>query len=64
MALVALFLALNLLACIEAVKPGRAASFMSITVYLCLLGLWTSGYVRTRPRAPAWFSSCGSAWRS
>ena len=25
---------------------------MSITVYLCLLGLWTSGYVRTERRAP------------
>ena len=49
--LVALFLASNLLACIDAVKPGRAASFMSITVYLCLLGLWTSGYVRTHRRA-------------
>jgi O-antigen ligase len=49
--LVAVFLLLNLLACIEAVKPGRAASFMSITIYLCLLGLWTSGYVRTVRRA-------------
>jgi O-antigen ligase len=49
--LVALFLASNLLACIDAVKPGRAAAFMSITVYLCLLGLWTSGYVRTHRRA-------------
>jgi O-antigen ligase len=49
--LVGLFLATNLLSCIEAVKPGRAASFMSITVYLCLLGLWTAGYVRTTRRA-------------
>jgi O-antigen ligase len=49
--LVGLFLALNLLACMEAVKPSRAASFMSITVYLCLLGLWISGYVRTEARA-------------
>ena len=49
--LVAVFLVLNLLSCIEAVKPGRAASFMSITIYLCLLGLWTSGYVRTVRRA-------------
>jgi O-antigen ligase len=49
--LVALFLAVNLLACMEAVKPGRAASFMSITVYLCLLGLWIAGYVRTQRRA-------------
>ena len=49
--LVALFLAANLLACIEAVKPSRAATFMSVTVYLCMLGLWTAGYVRTTPRA-------------
>jgi O-antigen ligase len=49
--LIGLFLALNLLACIDAVKLSRAASFMSITVYLCLLGLWTSGYVRTEARA-------------
>jgi O-antigen ligase len=49
--LVGLFLATNLLSCIEAVKTGRAASFMSITVYLCLLGLWIAGYVRTARRA-------------
>jgi O-antigen ligase len=49
--LVSGFLLLNLLSCIEAVKAGRAASFMSITIYVCLLGLWTSGYVRTVGRA-------------
>jgi O-antigen ligase len=49
--LVGVFLLLNLLSCIEAVKAGRAASFMSITIYLCLLGLWTAGYVRTARRA-------------
>ena len=49
--LVSVFLLLNLLSCIEAVKAGRAASFMSITIYVCLLGLWTSGYVRTAGRA-------------
>jgi len=49
--LVGLFLALNLLACMEAVDPSRAASFLSITAYLSLLGLWTSGYVRTHRRA-------------
>jgi O-antigen ligase len=49
--LVSVFLLLNLLSCIEAVKAGRAASFMSITIYVCLLGLWTSGYVRTVGRA-------------
>jgi len=49
--LVGTFLLLNLLSCIEVVNAGRAATFMSITVYLCLLGLWTSGYVRTVRRA-------------
>ena len=49
--LVSAFLLLNLLSCIEAVEAGRAASFMSITIYVCLLGLWTSGYVRTVRRA-------------
>jgi O-antigen ligase len=49
--LVAFFLATNVLACIEAVKPGRAASFMTVTAYLCVLGLWTAGYVRTDRRA-------------
>jgi O-antigen ligase len=49
--LIGLFLVLNLLSCVEAVDPGRAARFMTVTVYLCLLGLWTAGYVRTTPRA-------------
>ena len=49
--LVALFLAVNLLACMEAVKASVAASFLGVTVYLCVLGLWTAGYVRTIPRA-------------
>jgi O-antigen ligase len=49
--LVSLFLATNVLSCIEAVKTGRAAVFMSITIYLCLAGLWTAGYVRTTGRA-------------
>ena len=49
--LVGVFLFFNLLSCIEAVKPGRAAQFLAITVYLCMLGLWTAGYVRTGRRA-------------
>ena len=49
--LVGVFLFFNLLSCIEAVKPGRAAQFLAITVYVCLLGLWTAGYVRTARRA-------------
>jgi O-antigen ligase len=49
--LIGVFLAFNLLSCLEALKPGRAALFMAITVYLCALGLWTAGYVRTARRA-------------
>jgi O-antigen ligase len=49
--LIGVFLAFNLLSCLEVVKPGRAVLFMSVTAYLCLLGLWTSGYVRTVRRA-------------
>ncbi len=48
---VAVFLALNLVACLEAVDPVRAASFMSITVYLCVFGLWVATWVSDRRRA-------------
>jgi hypothetical protein len=49
--LLGVFVALNLLACIEAEKPGRAVSFMSITFYCLLLAVWVSGYVRSPERA-------------
>jgi O-antigen ligase len=49
--LLGVFVALNLLACIEAEKIGRAASYMSITGYCLLLAVWASGYVRTPRRA-------------
>jgi O-antigen ligase len=48
---IAAFLALNLLACLEALDPVRAASFMAITVYLCVFGLWVATWSSDRRRA-------------
>jgi O-antigen ligase len=48
---IAIFVALNLVACFEALDPVRAASFMAITVYLCVFGLWVATYVSDRRRA-------------
>jgi O-antigen ligase len=48
---VAVFVALNLVACMEAVDPGRAAKFMSITVYLCAFALWVPSWVTSRAHA-------------
>ncbi len=45
------FVAMNLLACIEATKPGLAATYMSITVYLLALAVWLAGFVDSRRRA-------------
>jgi O-antigen ligase len=48
---VAAFIALNLVACLEAIEPGRAAKFMGITVYLCAFALWIPSWVTNRPHA-------------
>jgi O-antigen ligase len=48
---IAVFLALNLVACLEAVDPARAAKFMGITVYLCAFALWVPSWVNSRDRA-------------
>jgi O-antigen ligase len=45
------FVALNVLSCLEAVDAGRAAFFLSITVYCLLLGVWASSFVRSASRA-------------
>jgi O-antigen ligase len=45
---VSAFIALNLVACLEAIDPARAARFMSITVYLCAFALWVPSWVTTR----------------
>jgi hypothetical protein len=48
---VSAFIALNLVACLEAIDPARAARFMSITVYLCAFALWIPSWVTTRAHA-------------
>jgi O-antigen ligase len=48
---VSVFVALNLVACLEAVDPARAAKFLSITVYLCAFALWVPSWVTSRARA-------------
>jgi O-antigen ligase len=48
---VAAFVALNLLAFMEAVSPRRATTFMSITIYLLVFALWIPTWVTNRARA-------------
>jgi O-antigen ligase len=50
-ALVAGFLALNLLAATDAVDGVRAVSFFGITLYLGVFGLWLAAYVSSVRRA-------------
>ncbi len=45
------FIAMGMLSTTEALKVGRAAFFLSITVYLCAFGLWVCAYVTTEERA-------------
>jgi O-antigen ligase len=49
--LISAFLALNLIAAIEVIDPGRAVTFFAITLYLGVLGLWLAGYMRSVRRA-------------
>jgi O-antigen ligase len=48
---VAAFVALNLVSCLAAIDPGRAAKFMSITIYLCAFALWVPSWVTSEDRA-------------
>jgi O-antigen ligase len=48
---IAVFVALNLVACLEAVDPGRAAQYMGVTVYLCAFALWLPSWVDSRDHA-------------
>jgi O-antigen ligase len=45
------FAALNLLSSVQVADPTRAATYLSITVYLMILGIWLPGYVRSPGRA-------------
>jgi O-antigen ligase len=44
--LLAAFLALNLISVVEAIEPGRALVFLSITVYLMVFSIWMAGFVQ------------------
>ena len=48
---VAAFIGLNLVSFFAAVDPGRAASFMSITIYLLVFALWVPSWVTSRDKA-------------
>jgi O-antigen ligase len=48
---IAVFIALNLVACLEAVDPARAAQYMGVTVYLCAFALWIPSWVDSRDHA-------------
>ena len=48
---IAVFLALNLVACLEAVDPRRAAEYMGVTAYLCAFALWIPSWVTSRDHA-------------
>ena len=45
------FISLNLLSTLEAIKPGTAALFLSITLYLAVFSLWLADYVNSTRRA-------------
>jgi O-antigen ligase len=49
--LVGAFLALNLLSAIGAIDPARAVEFFGITLYLGIVALWLTSYVRSVRRA-------------
>jgi O-Antigen ligase len=49
--LVGLYLAINLLASVEVTNAGRAAGFLSVTVYLCVFAVWLTSYVESSRRA-------------
>jgi hypothetical protein len=49
--LVSAFLALNLIASIEAIDPARAVNYFAITLYLGVFGLWLAAYVDSVRRA-------------
>lgn len=51
LALVVVFLVLNLISAMFAAFPGRAVFYFSITAYLCFFALWLTGYVSSERRA-------------
>jgi O-antigen ligase len=49
--LVGSFIVLNILSAIEAIDPQIAARFITITLYLCVFGIWLTSYVNSEHRA-------------
>jgi O-antigen ligase len=49
--LVGSFIVLNILSAIEAVDTQVAVRFMTITLYLCVFGIWFTSYVNSERRA-------------
>jgi O-antigen ligase len=49
--IIGFFLALNLLSAVEVVDVARATTFFATTVYVAVLGLWISGWVKNPRRA-------------
>jgi hypothetical protein len=45
--LVVAFVALNLLASVNVIEPGRAVAFSAITLYLCVFALWLPSYAES-----------------
>ena len=52
-ALLGIFLVLNLVSAIFAHSPGRVAFFLSITAYLCFFSVWVTSFVDSMRRARA-----------
>ena len=48
---VALFIALNLLSCMEAMESNIAAKYLAVTTYCLFIGIWICGYVDRERRA-------------
>lgn len=49
--LVGTFISLNILSAIEAIDPKIAARFMTITIYVCVFGVWFTSYLDSERRA-------------
>jgi hypothetical protein len=50
-ALLGAFIFLNFLSAIEAIDPGAAARFMTITIYLAVFAVWFTSYLTSERRA-------------
>ena len=51
LALCSMFIALNLLACMEAIESNIAAKYLAVTIYCIAIGFWICGYVDSEQRA-------------